>query len=240
MNDFKGKFRVDGPVDIGNKRVTDVAHVPMPPSDGRGRVLKNNEFVPEQVPVEGGGEGEVIIKSSIWTNQFPPTDPAYDIWIKLPQLQQYEKYIDDNQLWWIQTGKTQSGGNIGWLEWFDFLWVGDVENNELVNSLEGSNITILNNDIVTSYIPDTSTASFIIGAETLTVANLIGTDRLDIIVKYDNDSPHHIRMIGIPKVPISPDNYNELHDIFQLWVWWSDTYNDYGVLKANRTMGTNI
>ena len=122
---------------------------------------------------------------------------------------------------------------------FNVFWNEEVSGDELVNTV-GDNIPITGKDFATDYIPATSAATFLIDGDTYTVAQLIDTDYNNILVKYDNQAPHHIRMIGVLK-PEYVDNLTQeqldtLHEVFDLWIWWSGDWNDYGVMKENRNI----
>ena len=73
-----------------------------------------------------------------------------------------------------------------------------------------------------------------------THAELIAEDFPDIIVHYDNEAPHTIRKVGLllPELVgnLSQHQLDVLHEVFQLWVYWSGTWNDNGVMKANRVI----
>lgn len=139
-----------------------------------------------------------------------------------------------------------------WYDMFDLLWIEgpgsvDTVDNELV-CVVGDNIPIAGNDITEDYIPATSSALFTIGGNSHTVANLIDVDHFpEMPVKYDNEEPHHVRMIGVlnaqtqailndPEHIGHQDTLELLHDLFHLWIWWSGEWNDYGVMKANRPL----
>ncbi len=157
------------------------------------------------------------------------------------------------------------GGGISWSSYwktqnvFDFLWMGEVSGNELVDvSGNGNNLVITNNELVTNYIPATSSATFAIpnvaGLKTddndkfwadaggtilqKTAANLVASDMTRTIIKYDNSAPYHVRWIGILKstVTLTSDQIDKLHQSFLLWLFWSGSLNAYGVIKANRVI----
>ena len=101
-----------------------------------------------------------------------------------------------------------------WMTWFVFVEEGLIE--------EGNTdtITINGNDYIH--------------------ADLVNNDYPDILVKYDNESPHHIRMYGLllPELVnnLTQNQLDTLHEVFDLWVWWSGDWNDYGVFKENRSI----
>lgn len=167
-----------------------------------------------------------------------PTNPITKIWIKTPDYKQYIRYTEGANTFWIEPSK-ESVAAFSWFEWFDFLWIGNYDGDNLVNEV-GDNVSITNNDIVTAYIPDTSTATFGLPAPyaDFNTANLVELDYDSLVVKYDNTEPHHVRMIGILKDSFTPttDQLNQLHQLFELYVYWSGVYNDYGVLKSNRVI----
>lgn len=100
----------------------------------------------------------------------------------------------------------------GWQTWFEVLNIGFID------------------------INDTNTIN--IGGINYTPAQLVAEDFEDIIVKYDNEAPHHIRMWGVLKSNLIGNltqyQLDTLHQVFDLWVYWSGEWNDYGVLKENR------
>lgn len=141
---------------------------------------------------------------------------------------------------------------------FSFLWLGDVSGNELVDVIAGNNITVTNKDF-SDIIPSTSSATLAManvaalktddgfdGAwfddagtpKTVTPAQLIGNDYSRTIVKYDHESPYNIRWIGIldDGVTLTSDQINALHLYFQLHIFWSGGFSDYGYLKDNKPL----
>lgn len=79
----------------------------------------------------------------------------------------------------------------------------------------------------------------VIAGTSYTHAALIADDLNNIIVKYDNQAPHTVRMVGL-LLPELVDNLSQhqldtLHQVFDLWVYWSGDWNDYGVFKENRS-----
>jgi hypothetical protein len=75
-----------------------------------------------------------------------------------------------------------------------------------------------------------------------TTANLIGYDFGRTIVKYNNDSPSSIETIGILKADetLTSDEENELHSFFNLPVYWSGAFNEYGRIKSNRGLEKSV
>jgi hypothetical protein len=125
-----------------------------------------------------------------------------------------------------------------WYGLFNMIWMeGNYDGDNLKNTLTGSNITITGKDFSTDYIPITSNAIF--GFSTpKTALELVSEDYPNILVKYDNTAPHHIRMIGVLKdgITLTQPELDQLHQLFDLWIWWSGEWNDYGVLKDNRNI----
>jgi len=149
---------------------------------------------------------------------------------------------------------------------FDFLWI-EGENNitatELIDiSGNGNNVTITGKDFATDYIPATSAAIFdcpdnatFIADDSdnlwinkneesrgVEVSEMIGYDFARTIVWYDDNSPHHIRAIGILKstITLTEAQINKLHTDFRLALFWSGVENVNGFIKANRGLAQNV
>lgn len=147
-----------------------------------------------------------------------------------------------------------------WFEYLkdilDFLWIGSVDNNYLLSVIGNRKITVTGKDFLTTYIPESSTATFRITDDAImradddidniwfvpggiqkdvTVSNLIGGD-YRTIVKYNNISPFDIYMIGLIKhgLVLTVNQVNSISRDLQLSILWSGVYNDYGYLKDNR------
>jgi len=149
------------------------------------------------------------------------------------------------------------GGGINWSSYwtkqniFDFLWMGTVVGDELIDiSGNANNLIITDKDFDGNYIPATSSATFAIpDSATLkaddtnlfwhdagdnilqkSASDLVANDLSRTIIKYDNDSPYHVRWIGILKstVTLTEEQINKLHQSFELWLFWSGILNAYG------------
>jgi hypothetical protein len=126
-----------------------------------------------------------------------------------------------------------------WMTWFNWLWIeGEtaIQNGFLVPVI-GDTVNIVNKDFTENYIPGTSQATFNF-TNPMTVPTLIGEDYERFLIKYDNQFPHHVRMIGNFKPDFTPtqQQIDELHTRFQLYMFWSGELNDNGVVKENRTI----
>jgi uncharacterized protein (TIGR02145 family) len=167
-----------------------------------------------------------------------PTPVAEGLeFIRANTLKKYVSYNNQGVLVWVQVtplSKESIPVDPEWYAWFDFLWLGGIDNNELVATI-GDNIAITNNDIEDEYIPVGSTATFEFDTP-MDVSDLIGTDMANMPVKYDNNAPHNIRAIGVLKntVVLTQDVVNTLSSIFELSIFWSGVFNDNGYVKANR------
>ena len=71
---------------------------------------------------------------------------------------------------------------------------------------------------------------------TTTTAELVGYDLQRSPVKYDDASPYQIRMIGILKstATLSSAELDALSFNFNLPLFWTGSFNDYGYVKENR------
>lgn len=138
---------------------------------------------------------------------------------------------------------------------FDFLWVGGVSGNYLYSVTDDRKATIIGKDFSENYIPNTSIATFTMPLDTDFIADdtdnlwfvggiqrAVTEDELEnwdysrTIIKYDNDTPHHIRWIGLlsSSIILNATEINQLHDYFELSIFWNDVLNAYGRIKANR------
>jgi hypothetical protein len=150
--------------------------------------------------------------------------------------------------------------------YFDFLWIGEIRGNYLMNSLgDGRKITVVgmdwtpNSDPTSNIIPESTNAVFQLDHESDYILDdctdylwfnmLIGTqrsvthsemisDNYRTLIKYSNTAPFNITAIGILKstVILTQPIINEITADFWLWAFWSQIWNDYGYLKNNRTM----
>jgi hypothetical protein len=150
--------------------------------------------------------------------------------------------------------------------YFDFLWIGEIRGNYLMNSLgDGRKITVVgmdwtpNSDPTSNIIPESTNAIFHLDHDTdfilddctdylwfnysiesqrdVTHAELIANN-YRTLVKYSNTAPFNITAIGILKstVILTQPIIDEITSDFWLWVFWSQYWNDYGYLKDNRDM----
>jgi hypothetical protein len=142
---------------------------------------------------------------------------------------------------------------------FSVLWAGDVSGNNLVDEISGQLLPITGKDFVGSIIPGTSTATLALpntaslktddgndnlwytGAGTVRqvpIGHLFTSDYYRTLVKYSNTSPYDVSWFGLLKsdATLSSDELNQLHTYFQLHIYWSGVFNNYGVLKNNRAL----
>jgi hypothetical protein len=130
---------------------------------------------------------------------------------------------------------------------FRLLWISGVSadyNNFLVSVLpDRRKITITGKDFVTSYIPPTSAATlklqadpdFILDDEdnlwftggvqnNVAITNLIGGNEYTrTLIKYANDTPENIYMIGLIRsgITLTSAQIEDLARDFWLWLFWS-------------------
>jgi uncharacterized protein (TIGR02145 family) len=125
---------------------------------------------------------------------------------------------------------------------------------------DGRKIAITGKDFTTAYIPDSSTATFKLQADadliaddadnlwftggvqkSVSLQNLINRDYTKTIIKFNHSSPYQVSAIGILKsgVTLTPAQVDKLHSDFELWLFWSGVFNDYGYLKDNRPLDSN-
>lgn len=73
-------------------------------------------------------------------------------------------------------------------------------------------------------------------------AELTGYDLQRTPVKYADETPYVIDLIGILKAGevLSEGELNDLHTFMSLPLYWIGTINDFGVLKGNRGVGQNL
>jgi hypothetical protein len=141
---------------------------------------------------------------------------------------------------------------------FLFLWTGKFDGDNLLSDLDSTAITVTGKDFTTSYIPYTSAATFAVPdnatfeaadtdlmwfdsggtPKTIAVKQLVNFDYERTLIKFDDSSPYHVRMIGILKAgeTLTEDEVDRVHRGFYLWVYWSGVENDYGHYKDNRTI----
>jgi hypothetical protein len=143
--------------------------------------------------------------------------------------------------------------------YFDFLWTGEVDGNYLISDTDGRRIEIIGRDFFGDYIPETSGATFRLQADAdfivddctdylwfnyltstqrdVTLTEMI-SDNYRTLVKYSNTAPFNITAIGLIKdsVILTQAMIDIFSSSFDLWLFWSGVYNDYGYLKDNRNM----
>jgi len=144
---------------------------------------------------------------------------------------------------------------------FLFLWTGQFDSEDnLLSDLSSDDITVLDKDFSTVYIPDESGLAarfntlddsdyqeadddllwFDSGGtlRDVSVEELHGYDFTRTFVDFDDTSPHNVNAIGILKSgeTLTDSELNAVHDYFRLPLFWSGTLNAYGVLKSNRTL----
>ena len=141
-------------------------------------------------------------------------------------------------------------------EVFTALWY-NVDGTEMEEMFGGDPLT-LSSDPGESYIPatfaGTITAPDIAGYKTadtnnilydgggtanaLGVSDFIDTDLERIPVKYDNNAPHNIRMIGLfdPTVypSLSESDKKRISSYMDLWAFYWGVWYDAGAIKENR------
>jgi len=145
------------------------------------------------------------------------------------------------------------------LDKFQFLWEGQFDSEDnLLSELSSDDITVLDKDFSSVYIPDESglTARFNTPDNNLyqnadddflwfdsggtlrdvTVEELYTYDFTRTFVDFDDDPPHNVNAIGILKSGevLTESELNAVHDYFKLPLFWNGTLNAYGVLKSNR------
>lgn len=134
------------------------------------------------------------------------------------------------------------------------LW-GVSSDGSLYNIIGSDSLTINNKDWSGNYIPYDSSATFNIPNEAafinadaddnlwyngsiqdVTVSNLIGVDWTRTFVKYANNSPYNITLIGILKAgeTLTDADKNQLSSYFSLYFLYFGIWNDNGYAKQNR------
>lgn len=139
---------------------------------------------------------------------------------------------------------------------FSVLYLGDISGNALTDVIGGNDFTITGKDFSTNYIPATSTATFSLSnnaalkvddgfdgawfddagtSKQLTVTQLLNNDFSRTLIKFSNIAPYDIQWIGLLDDAATPTNsqWNRLHTYFQLHLYWSGVFNDFGVQKEN-------
>lgn len=147
-----------------------------------------------------------------------------------------------------------------WRDYMCLIWTGVVAGNYLVDDLESRLIQITNKDFTGIVIPGTSSATLSLpeeadlilndvdhlwfnngSAKEVSVADLIGNDYFTV-VKYRSSEPYDISAFGILKqgVTLTQEQIDQLHTDFELWMFWTGIFNDYGYLKDNATMRIGV
>lgn len=139
-----------------------------------------------------------------------------------------------------------------------YLWTGKFDGDNLLSDIDDTVITVKDKDFSTSYIPYTSAATFAVPnnatfkaadddlmwfnssgtPKTIAVKQLVNFDYTRTIIKYDDESPYHIRAIMILKdgETLTDDEIDDLHKDFALWIYWAGTENELGHQKDNRVI----
>jgi len=204
-------------------------------------------------PSGGSGDYEFSIDNTNWTTNtiFSSLAPGtYQLWVR-----DTNNHSNNSNLATIEIEEPEEViPDPDWYDLFSILWLADnggVEGNELV-CVRGSNISILSNDLTEDYIHISSSASFDINSHIFTPSELIEDDYYPgMPILYDNESPHHIRGIGVLKSEIidildNPTHEDResilktLHEKLDLYLYWSGEWNDFGVMKANRTIEGSV
>lgn len=126
-----------------------------------------------------------------------------------------------------------------WYDWFDVLWFEDQ------GGIEGEHLITTRGDD----IPIVGDTHLDIKGTLYSISDLIEIDFYpELPVYYDNEHPYTIRGLGLLKTEIidilnnpshedREDVIDELHQLFDLYMYWSGEWNEYGVMKANRQIG---
>ena len=139
-----------------------------------------------------------------------------------------------------------------------FLWSGKFDGDNLLSDIDDTVITVTGKDFATTYIPYTSAATFAVPdnatyeaadddlmwfdssetPKTVAIKQLVNFDYTRTIIKYDDESPYHVRGIMILKdgEVLTADEIDRMHRDFGLWVYWGDVENENGHYKDNRTI----
>lgn len=160
--------------------------------------------------------------------------------------------------WWL-SGSTEAFPE-ALKSLFSVLWLGNISSNTMIDESGNANdITITSKDFVTDYIPPTSTATFALAnsaplkvddnfdgawytdagaVKQVPVSHFINNDYTRTLVKYSNSAPYNVEWIGLLDDAATPttDQWNQLHELFQLNPYWSGVFNINGVVKDNRAL----
>lgn len=142
---------------------------------------------------------------------------------------------------------------------FEYLWTGKFSGDDLLSDLGPEVITVTGKDFITSYIPDTTTATFAVPDNATFLADdgaddfwfsalnvlqqkifteLIESTTLRTFIKYTDFEPYSISIIGILKdgEVLTEADKVILNKYFKLWVqYWGETMMESGYMKDNRT-----
>lgn len=141
---------------------------------------------------------------------------------------------------------------------FSYLWIGTVSGLYLVSERpDQRKITITSKDFTSDYIPYSSSSTFSLPADSdfiaddtdnlwftagvpnsVSVSDLADSDYSRTLVKCSHEDPYDITAIGLLRnaLTLTASQTNQIHQYFQLWIYWSGYYNDYGYLKDNRLL----
>ena len=188
-----------------------------------------------------GGNTPIIFSSTVPVQEVDgsPLVPGISRWVDTTTFNEYSYYYNGGNYIWVQLSRSELEYTAEFYNYFETLWYTQSVEDALISDV-GDNILITNKDFSTDYIPSTSTALFTVNGVAYSVSDLIDVDYNNMLIKYDNESPHHIRAIGVLKSEfidnLTQAQLDELHQIFDLWLYWSGVWNDYGVMKANRVI----
>lgn len=138
---------------------------------------------------------------------------------------------------------------------FSVLYLGNRSGNLLLDEIAGNDIIITSSDFSTSTIPYSSTATLSLSNNAalkvddgfdgawfddsgtprqVKISYLVDNDYSRTLVKYSNTTPYTIEWIGLLDDNVTPtsDQWNRLHNYFQLPIYWSGEFNDFGFEKG--------
>jgi hypothetical protein len=145
-----------------------------------------------------------------------------------------------------------------WSSLMDFIWLGLNSGNYLISSfIDHRKILITSRDFLGDFIPEGSIATFKLQDDAdlilddapdhlwfdaagnqndVTAPDLYSIDYARTVIKYAHSSPYNITAIGLLKsgIILTPTQLDRIHSDFELWLFWSGFWNDYGYLKDNR------
>jgi hypothetical protein len=147
-----------------------------------------------------------------------------------------------------------------WRPFMSYLWETFTLGNFLISEfVDRRRITITNKDFSTVYIPGSSTATFKLQADadfktddsadhlwfdvlgnqrSVTTAELYSKDYTMTVTKTKHSAPYDVSRIGLLEngTVLTPEQNDQLHQDFELWLFWSGVLNEYGYIKENRTI----